>query len=185
VRLVAVDLDGTFLNPDGMVSERGARAVRAARSDGLYVVPVTARAPWATWDIARAAGFGPLGVCGNGAVVCDLYRSEVLDHDPLGWEAAVRLVKAVREALPGIVFAGETIDGFLPENDLYDSQEARTWGFDLYRPVDDVIGPLQSEPVISKLLCHHPARPPTTWWVGRWRRRAVPRPLSPQRVWAG
>ena len=49
VRLVATDLDGTLLGPDGRVSRRTAEAIRSVRAAGVEVVPVTARPPHATW----------------------------------------------------------------------------------------------------------------------------------------
>ena len=43
LRALAVDLDGTLLGPDGRVSERNRRALRAAREAGWHVVLATAR----------------------------------------------------------------------------------------------------------------------------------------------
>jgi len=72
VRLVATDLDGTLLAPDGTVSPRTADAVRAARASGIHVVPATGRPPKSVWARAADAGLGPLGVCSNGAALVDL-----------------------------------------------------------------------------------------------------------------
>ena len=43
MRLLAIDLDGTLLSPDGTVSERNVAAVHAARAAGLRVVVCTGR----------------------------------------------------------------------------------------------------------------------------------------------
>ncbi|MGH9065394.1 MAG: HAD family hydrolase [Acidimicrobiales bacterium] len=156
VRLVATDLDGTFLRPDGTVSDRARAAVRRARSAGIDVIPVTARAPWSTRRIAEAGGLGPLAVCGNGAVVYDLDAATVLDHVTLPGDVAARLVTAVRAAVPGIRFACETIDELVPELGLFDAEAARAWLVDLSGPVADVLQHLG--PAVTKLICRHPDR---------------------------
>ena len=57
VRLVATDLDGTLLLPDGTLSERTIRGVRAAQDAGILVIPITGRPPRITWDVAKEAGW--------------------------------------------------------------------------------------------------------------------------------
>lgn len=159
VRLVATDLDGTFLDPQGRVSARAAAAVRFARSQGIEVLAVTARAPWAMREIAAAAGMGDLAVCGNGAVLYDCRAGEVLEHLPLSRDLAIQLVRAVRKVLPGIVFASENIEAMVSERGLLDAEAAATWGLDSRTMVPDVADHLRGEVSVSKLLCHHPDRP--------------------------
>lgn len=107
IRLVATDLDGTLLDPTGAVHPRTAAAVAAAREAGIHVVPVTGRPPQALWDIAIAAGLGPLGVCANGGATVDLTAFEVLEIRPLAKDIAVRLATAARDATPGILLAAD------------------------------------------------------------------------------
>ncbi|MGH9067470.1 MAG: HAD family hydrolase, partial [Acidimicrobiales bacterium] len=153
VRLVATDLDGTFLGPGGTVTERAVAAVAAARAAGVDVIPVTARAPRSTRRIAATAGFGPLAVCANGAVVYDLAQESVLHHSPLAAEVAAGLVAAVRDAVPGVFFACETVDVLVPEHGLLDVEAARAWGLRVDH-VPDVCPHLDQE--VTKLICHHP-----------------------------
>ena len=101
VRLVATDLDGTLLRPDGTVSERTITAVRAAREAGLHVIPITGRPPRITWAVAREAGLGPLGVCSNGAAVVDISSMEVIEIETIGAEVATGLVTMLPRDLPG------------------------------------------------------------------------------------
>lgn len=121
VRLVATDLDGTLLGPDGTVSARAAAAVRGARLAGIHVVPVTGRPPQALWQLADAAGLGPLGVCSNGAALVDLERRQVVEVERLAGEIGVRLVSLVREAVPGVVFAVDDLECFSHERGFFDS----------------------------------------------------------------
>ncbi len=156
---MATDLDGTFLGPDGRVSPRAAAAVRLARSRGIEVIPVTARAPWATLAIAAEAGMGPVAVCANGAVTYDLVAGEVIEHTPLTVEVALRVVASVREALPGVLFASENVESMVAERGLLDASEARVWGLDVCQLAPDVEAHLSRGASVTKLLCHHPDRP--------------------------
>jgi len=116
VRLVATDLDGTLLRPDGTLSERTINAVRVARDAGLHVIPITGRPPRVTWDVAKEAGLGPLGVCSNGAAVVDISSMEVLELQTIAAEVAAGLVMVVREVFPGSVFAVEEMGTFTHES---------------------------------------------------------------------
>ncbi len=115
VRLVATDLDGTLLDPRGRITARTARAVRAARAQGIHVVPVTGRPPQATWALAAAAGLGPLGVCANGAVIVDLERIEVLEISDIAGAIATGLVDLLRRSVPGILLASDDLECFCYE----------------------------------------------------------------------
>ena len=151
VRLVATDLDGTLLAPDGTVSKRTARAVRAAREAGLYVVPITGRPPRATWDIARQAGLGPLGVCSNGAALVDLATREILEVSTMAAEVACGLVKILRNGLPGCIFAVEEMERFTHEVGFMDPEWA--WG-ERADEVDDIVRAVTSSCV--KLIVRRP-----------------------------
>ncbi len=160
VRLVATDLDGTFLSPQGTVTPRAAAAVRRARSAGVEVVPVTARSPWSAARLASEAGMGPFAVCGNGAVTWDLDTGRMVDHVPLPAEVAARVVAAVRAALPGTLFATETIDVLVAEHGLFhpdpDPDAWRVWSRSTTLATD-VLQHLVLP--VTKLICRHPDRP--------------------------
>ncbi len=119
VRLVATDLDGTLLSPEGRVTARAARAVAAARAAGIHVVPVTGRPPQATWDLAAAAGLGPLGVCANGAAIVDLERGEVIEVETMAGEISTGLVDLLRVAVPGILLATDDLECFSYERGFF------------------------------------------------------------------
>jgi Cof subfamily protein (haloacid dehalogenase superfamily) len=120
VRLVATDLDGTLLDPDGQVTARTARAVSAARAKGIHVVPVTGRPPQAMWDLAAAAGLGPLGVCANGAVIVDLERAEVIEIEEIAGVIATGLVDLLRRAVPDILLATDDLECFSYERGFFE-----------------------------------------------------------------
>ncbi len=107
MRLAAIDLDGTLLRSDGTISQRSRDAIRAVRDAGIVVVIVTARGPASVTDLAKDAGIGGSAICSNGGLIVDLATGAILRERLLETETAVRLVHALRERLPGIVFAVE------------------------------------------------------------------------------
>lgn len=107
-RLAAIDLDGTLLRSDGSVSVRSRDALATVRARGMTIVFVTARHPGSTAAIAREAGVGGYAICSNGATVFDLDAGRVVRERTLESQAAARLVQALRERVPGILFAVES-----------------------------------------------------------------------------
>jgi Cof subfamily protein (haloacid dehalogenase superfamily) len=153
VRLVASDLDGTLLRPDGTVSERTRAAIERVIAAGVTFVIVTGRPSRSVREIAARAGVRGLAICANGALVYDLDADKVVAATPLTAEVGRRLVAELQAALPGTVFASETEDRF---------QAMTGWGRrSLPAPgrveIDDPLA-LVAAPVI-KLLVRHPERP--------------------------
>jgi Cof subfamily protein (haloacid dehalogenase superfamily) len=150
VRLVASDLDGTLLRPDETVSERTRRAVAAARDAGITVVLVSGRPPRSMGPLAERVGVGGIAICANGAVIWDLDSGTMVDSSPLAAEVATRLVHALRQAIPGALFAVELEGGFGREPGWSD-------GLQPVRPdvleadaLELITGP------VTKLLVRHP-----------------------------
>jgi len=150
VRLVACDLDGTLLLPDTTVSARSLAAIGRLRQAGVVFLVVTGRPPRSVREIAARAGLGGLAICANGALVYDLDAGEVLTSTPLASVVGRRLVRELRQALPGVVFASEDERGFRRES---------AWVGTGLDAVDEVVhaDPLDlvAEPV-AKLLVRHP-----------------------------
>lgn len=115
--MVAVDLDGTLLQPDHSVSERTASALRRTQRAGVTVAIVTGRPPRWVHDPARQAGLLGPAVCANGALTYDVVKSEILDHLPIEPRVAHDLVVALRAAVPSIRFAFEIGLDFAREPD--------------------------------------------------------------------
>ncbi|HEX7147818.1 MAG TPA: HAD family hydrolase [Actinomycetota bacterium] len=112
IRLVASDLDGTLLLPDETVSERTRAALAAAKEAGITVVLVSGRQPRSLGPIAERIGVGGIAICANGALIWDLDAGTLVDATRLAADLAARLVHALREAIPGVLFAVELERGF-------------------------------------------------------------------------
>ena len=86
-RLIATDLDGTFLSPDGSVSDLNSAAVVAAQRVGIPVLFATGR-PVRWLDVIRdLPGAHPTVIASNGAALYDLGAGELIDRiclDPDG-----------------------------------------------------------------------------------------------------
>lgn len=115
LRLVATDLDGTLLDSSGGVSARTRAALAAAEAAGTTVVFVTARPIRWVDDLRDLLGAHGVVLCGNGAVVYDVRRREVLESSPLPSASALAAVRAIRGAVPDAAFARESLDGFAKE----------------------------------------------------------------------
>ena len=68
IRLIAIDIDGTLLDPQMRVSAANLRALRRAREAGVEIVLVTGRRHAFALPIAQALGFDLWLISSNGAV---------------------------------------------------------------------------------------------------------------------
>jgi Cof subfamily protein (haloacid dehalogenase superfamily) len=149
-RLVAIDLDGTLLHSDGTVSDRTRRALAAVRARGTTVVLVSARHPAGLAEVAKEAGVGGLAICSNGASVLDLDTGSLSRLRQVETEVATRLVKALRERAPGVLFAVEVRDELAFEHGF------SAWDNWEHPPGTRYADALElvAEPVV-RLICRH------------------------------
>lgn len=83
IRLVATDLDGTLLAPDGTLSARTLAVARRLGDDGVVLAPATARRWIGSLPIAETLGMrGPL-ILYDGALVREYPSGAELLRDPL------------------------------------------------------------------------------------------------------
>lgn len=122
--LIASDLDGTFLSPDGTVSSENAAALVAAEQAGIPVLFATGR-PVRWLDVIRdLPGAHPTVIASNGAALYDLGTDRLLDRICLPPAAALTAVERIRRAVPEAHFAFESGTRFGYEPGY------RTWGDD-------------------------------------------------------
>ena len=107
-RLVVTDLDGTFLSPDGSVSEQNAAAVLAAQAAGIPVLFATGR-PVRWLDVIRdLPGGHPTVIASNGAALYDLGAGERVDRICVDADVALAAVVRIRAVVPDASFAFES-----------------------------------------------------------------------------
>ena len=154
IKLVASDLDGTLLRPDRSISDRTRRALRPVQAAGIVVVLVTGRPPRLLRALAADAGVSGLAICCNGAIVYDIATGRIAGHTPLEPARAMRLIVALREALPGVSFwlEMETSYGCEPEYAAMGPLPE-----DTDRLLGDAVA--LSERGVTKLIARHPDIP--------------------------
>ena len=102
IRLFAVDIDGTLLNPQFQISETDLAALRNARRQGIEVILVTGRRHTFALPIAQQLGFDLWLICSNGAVTRSL-KGETFHRDLLPLQTCRDLCGAMQE------FRGQTV----------------------------------------------------------------------------
>lgn len=82
-RLIAVDIDGTLLNPARELEEETVRAAKKAMEAGAYFVLSSGRMPQALKSIAERLGVNAPAVCFNGGAVVDVMTGKTLFSTPV------------------------------------------------------------------------------------------------------
>jgi Cof subfamily protein (haloacid dehalogenase superfamily) len=102
IRLIAVDIDGTLLNPQFQISEPDLAALRNAHAEGIEVILVTGRRHTFALPIAQQLGFDLWLICSNGAVTRSL-SGETFHRDMLPQQTCRDLCGMMQE------FRGQTV----------------------------------------------------------------------------
>lgn len=111
-RLIATDLDGTFLRSDGTVSALNAAAATRAAELGIPFVIATGR-PSRWLDVLESLKAAhPEVIVSNGGAVVDLATRHPLQEFPMNSEVVLAVAEQLREAIPGMTFGVETARGF-------------------------------------------------------------------------
>jgi len=109
LRLIAIDIDGTLLNPEFHISETDLATLRRAHSQGIEVILVTGRRHTFALPIAQQLGFDLWLISSNGAVTRSL-AGETFHRDLLPEPTCRALVRVMRE------FRGQTVLTFDSSN---------------------------------------------------------------------
>jgi Cof subfamily protein (haloacid dehalogenase superfamily) len=96
IRLLAVDIDGTLLDPEFQISEANLTALRRAHQAGIEVVLVTGRRHIFALPIAQALGFDLWLISSNGAVTKST-QGEHFFTDKLPAATARKLIRHMHE----------------------------------------------------------------------------------------
>jgi Cof subfamily protein (haloacid dehalogenase superfamily) len=102
LRLIAIDIDGTLLNPQFQISETDLSTLRRAHDQGIEVILVTGRRHTFALPIAQQLGFDLWLISSNGAITRSL-AGETFHRDLLPAPTCLDLVRAMQE------FRGQTV----------------------------------------------------------------------------
>jgi Cof subfamily protein (haloacid dehalogenase superfamily) len=102
LRLIAIDIDGTLLNPQFQISETDVATLRRAHAQGIEVILVTGRRHTFALPIAQQLGFDLWLISSNGAITRSL-AGETFHRDLLPAPTCLELVRTMQE------FRGQTV----------------------------------------------------------------------------
>jgi Cof subfamily protein (haloacid dehalogenase superfamily) len=111
LRLIAIDIDGTLLNPEFQISETDLTTLRRVHAQDIEVILVTGRRHTFALPIAQQLGFDLWLISSNGAITRSL-AGETFHRDLLPEETCRELVRVMQE------FRGQTVLTF-DSNDLH------------------------------------------------------------------
>jgi len=109
VRLLAVDIDGTLLNPQFQIAEPDLAALRRAHDEGTEIVVVTGRRHTFAMPIVQQLGIAVWLISSNGAITRSL-AGETFHRDLLPAETCQKLCLVMQE------FRGNTVLTFDTES---------------------------------------------------------------------
>ena len=158
-RLVATDLDGTLLHSDGTVTDRTRRVLQELDARGVPVVFTTGRPiRWmeSLWDDVGGHG---LAICSNGGIVYDVSARHVRTARTIPTDVLLSVGRSLREAIPGTVFALETITGFAREAAFMPQPRASTGPDVPTGDLEDIV-----DDTVVKLLARHDDIEPEPYW---------------------
>ena len=110
IKLIALDLDGTLLDPQGQITQETKNAIAQARAEGVKVVLATGRSVQEAMNFGEEAGCDNLAVCVGGAVLADLPSgTHVRDWEMPSWVWPDALKLCLNRGIELMLFAGEKI----------------------------------------------------------------------------
>lgn len=144
IKLIAFDLDGTFLYTDKSVPEENLRALEAAAANGTYIVPASGRIYSGIPEAIRALPFVRYCVTINGAYVYDALRDENLRTAEIPASLALR-VYAYADTQPVIYDCYKDNWGFMTRS-MYERAEEYVTNPGILRLVKTLRTPVESLP---------------------------------------
>lgn len=104
IKLLAIDIDGTLLTPEGKIASRTLTAVRAAQEAGIIVTLATGRRYLNTRQLAEALGLAIPLITYDGALIIQHPQGEILHTHPLHALIAQQAVDIlIRHAIQPVV----------------------------------------------------------------------------------
>ena len=96
-KLIAVDLDGTLLNSYGAVTENTKNAIKKVEEQGANVIIASGRPIDSIMTIANEIGSDKYFIAGNGAIVYDMKKKEIIYEKCLPKQKVLDIIKICEE----------------------------------------------------------------------------------------
>ncbi len=123
IRLIATDMDGTFLDDEKRIPEENWQALLDCAARGIQIVPATGRTVRGIPDEIRTLPGVRYAITTNGAVVADLKEDRIISTCRIPADTAVRVLEMARDSGDDIMYDAY-IDGIgYTTQDFYDHAE--------------------------------------------------------------
>lgn len=96
-KLIAIDLDGTLLNSYGQISEKNKNALQKAKKEGVEIVLASGRSTNSVKNIASDLQIGNYIICGNGSLIYDLQKNEIIYDKFIDQKKVLQIIKICEE----------------------------------------------------------------------------------------
>jgi len=96
-KLIAIDLDGTLLNSYGVVSENDKTSLVKAKQNGVEVVIASGRSTTSVKNIANDLGVCRYIICGNGSLIYDLSKDEIIYDKFIDKKKVLQIIKVCEQ----------------------------------------------------------------------------------------
>ena len=96
-KLVAVDLDGTLLNSYGEISDYSKKIIKKLIDSGIYVIIASGRPIDSIKTISNEIGCDKYFIGGNGAVIYDLKKNEIIYENYMSKQKVLEIIKKCEE----------------------------------------------------------------------------------------
>ena len=156
ITLVAIDLDGTLLGTDKLVSKTSAEAIAATLAAGVHVVLASARPPRAVREIYHSLKLDSPQINYNGALIHDPATGDHIHHQPLDGSLAFRIATLARQIDPHVVVHAEVLDQWLTDrvDETLEIETSRTFEPDFIGPLDEFL----NQPITKLMFLAPPSR---------------------------
>lgn len=92
-KLIAVDLDGTLLNSYGQISEKNRNALNKAKEYNAEIIIASGRTTDSVRNIANDIGAKSYIICGNGSLIYDLQKEEIIYDKFIDKKKALQIIE--------------------------------------------------------------------------------------------
>lgn len=96
-KLIVIDLDGTLLNSNGVVSEENKKTLQNLINTNIEIVLASGRMIDSTKTIAKEIGCKKYFIAGNGAIVYDIEKDQIIYENFLKKEKVLDIIKICEE----------------------------------------------------------------------------------------
>ena len=92
-KIIAIDLDGTLLNSYGQISEKNRNAFNKAKEHNAEIIIASGRTTDSVRNIANDIGAKSYIICGNGSLIYDLQKEEIIYDKFIDKKKALQIIE--------------------------------------------------------------------------------------------